>query len=672
MGMLKMNINRKLILILLSFVLIGFLACSPIDDNADDTTNTTDTTDTTDTDGSAPEAAAIALSSSNGTVLLNGTATITATVYNESGEEMSGTTVYFLVSNPTLASITSSSTTNSLGVATATLTARNIAGNVTVSAFIGSLISVSNPEITISSSSPPASISLTATPATLQVNQQATISAYVRDGNDSPITNGTSVTFTVNNSSLGSMSAGSATTSGGYATSTFSATGNAGTVVITAVSGDISETVSIDILQSPAQSIEFISAEPQRIALSGTAGSTSSVVTFRVLNSGGDGVNGINVSLELAGPNGGEYLNSESISSDANGYARVILNSGAVAGPVTISGTITTAAGDYTTNSSTISIGGGVPSAKTFSVATETLNLPGLVYANRQTDITAYLSDRFENYNVLEGTTVSFASEVGFALLSSNVTVDEYGTATVTGRTQPPASGVAPEDVEPIAWEIALHDRILTEYGLDFIGNPRDGLVSVLVYTPGEEHFYDTNANGEYDVGENFDDTADDPYLDFNDNGTYDGPTSSDPQEIFIDTNDNEQWDGFNNDWDDNKVIFTNIKILLTGSPIIASNTDNFDVPNGDSLAIKFLVCDKNINPLPEGTTIAFSLTGGGKTVGKTSYTQADSSIGGQIEFGIIVADSDDAKDSPEAVVLDITVTWEGVAYYGSISGTIN
>ena len=91
-------------------------------------------------------------------------------------------------------------------------------------------------------------------------------------------------------------------------------------------------------------------------------------MTFRVLNSGGDGVNGINVSLELAGPNGGEYLNSESISSDANGYARVILNSGAVAGPVTISGTITTAAGDYTTNSSTISIGGGVPSAKTFSV----------------------------------------------------------------------------------------------------------------------------------------------------------------------------------------------------------------------------------------------------------------------------------------------------------------
>ena len=139
MGMLKMNINRKLILILLSFVLIGFLACSPIDDNADDTTNTTDTTDTTDTDGSAQKQPAIALSSSNGTVLLNGTATITATVYNESGEEMSGTTVYFLVSNPTLASITSSSTTNSLGVATATLTARNIAGNVTVSAFIGSL-----------------------------------------------------------------------------------------------------------------------------------------------------------------------------------------------------------------------------------------------------------------------------------------------------------------------------------------------------------------------------------------------------------------------------------------------------------------------------------------------------------------------------------------------------
>ncbi len=68
------------------------------------------------------------------------------------------------------------------------------------------------------------------------------------------------------------------------------------------------------------------------------------------------------------------------------------------------------------------------------------------------------------------------------------------------------------------------------------IANPRDGLVTVIAYVPGEEGFADVNRNGQYDAGEPFVDLGE-PFVDANDSGEWD------TTEWFADVNGNGKWD---------------------------------------------------------------------------------------------------------------------------------
>ena len=86
----------------------------------------------------------------------------------------------------------------------------------------------------------------------------------------------------------------------------------------------------------------------------------------------------------MQGPGGGAYIGATPGSltakgSTVNGNAVVILNSGTVAGPVTIIALTTTLSGTISTSSGQISIGGGVPSATHFNLATSRFNLQGFV-----------------------------------------------------------------------------------------------------------------------------------------------------------------------------------------------------------------------------------------------------------------------------------------------------
>jgi hypothetical protein len=82
----------------------------------------------------------------------------------------------------------------------------------------------------------------------------------------------------------------------------------------------------------------------------------------------------------------------------------------------------------------------------------------------------------------------------------------------------------------------------------------------MIAITSGEEGFTDSNNNGVYDQGEPFDDLTE-PFVDANDNGTWD------PDERFIDINGNKTWDGKNDRWDANTLIWVEEKILWTGIP---------------------------------------------------------------------------------------------------------
>jgi len=437
----------------------------------------------------------------------------------------------------------------------------------------------------------------------------------------------------------------------------------------------------------------FLTSESETVHIEGTTN-----IIVEVYNETGNPVAGVIISFTLdnaqlatiAGP----------VSTSADGIATTVLTAKELSGTVEITANVdnydTAPISGADSDSHILSISIVDPNdagslnltAGRFSVSADVYNLPGLYFENFTTNISAYLSDRYGNFDVLEGTPVYFKTEYGLTI-ESQANASATGIATVTARTQGSILSFmsGPADVAPEAWEIALQGYLLSDYGYDTTAHPRDGLCSILIHTNGEEHFDDSNANGIYDTGETFIDVPQDPFCDFNENGVYDGLASSDPEEYYFDTDNSGTWEAIvNNAWDSNVDLSTNLKLLLTDEPIFMMDTTNFAVLNGGSQEIKIIVCDKNLNQLPEGTTVTIS-TNVGTLTGVSSadaesleYEFKDSNKIGPdmaghldlIERSFTVQDDDDTVDSSEAALIVITVEWEGETYSWSIEGTID
>lgn len=294
-----------------------------------------------------------------------------------------------------------------------------------------------------------------------------------------------------------------------------------------------------------------MSAEPTVIAVKGSGGDETSIITFKVTDATGAPIaDGTRVSFTLVGPGGGETV-TPSIVGTIGGNAVTTLQSGTKAGPVTIIATATLDPGPppivISSSSTNVSIGGGVPNHTHLSVATTTFNLPGLSCYGEKGTITAFVADRFGN-PVPENTTVSFFTEAG-AIVSSGLT-NEFGQAVADIITQ----GPAPRNVKPASYyeyetfdafgnpqpERFWNDDLFTP---KIVRNPRDGLLTIIVMTLGEEGYEDANGNGLHDAGENFTDLSE-PFLDTNDNGKRDaaepytdsdGDGRYDPPERYLD-----------------------------------------------------------------------------------------------------------------------------------------
>ncbi|MFH0727583.1 MAG: Ig-like domain-containing protein [Pseudomonadota bacterium] len=610
------------------------------------------------------------------------TTTIKAVVYDASGNAIAGVKLTFTLDNPQVASVTDSATTGADGAATVTFKARDLAGSVIVTATDGTI--TSDPPVTVSilSTTAPTQMNLTVNPTAILVQGTASVKAQLLDATGNPVPDGTSVSFSSDNELYGVFTSGTATTNSGFASATFEAAGQPGTASVTVRSGNLTKQIEISILPALAAAIKFVSATPQRIALQGSGDVETSIVQFVVNDSNNDPVEGATVSFSMTGPNGGEYIdpppdptpNEIEVSTNAQGIAQVILHSGLVAGPISIVGTTFVRNNDgnliaISAQSSVISIGGGVPSAKRFGTAATVLNIPGWNCQNVETEISSYLADRFGNYNILKGTTVSFVSEAGLAIDTSNVTLEEDGIAAVIARTQRPTLFDGPEDVLPLPWENEIRNYIVQNYGYQIDNHPRDGLCSVLVYVRGEELFNDSNANGTYDVGETFDDTAEDPFIDYNDNGSYDGANSDDPEEIYIDAAGNHAWDGANGAWDAEKTISANMPILITGKPRIfwSLSSPGFNIGQGGSASLRLIICDENGNAPSGGTKLSVS-TDNGKLYGVLTHDYPNSnrigeSLNGQLdllEYTYTIADNDSTDtDPPKPTSITATITWE-------------
>ncbi len=629
------------------------------------------------------------------TVNTNETAEISASVVDGSGAAVSGAPVVFTLDNPVLGYINSTAKTNSDGEATATFRARDSAGKVVVTAISGS--ASSQKTVIVEEPSVPSNLNLIVNSSAVRVRGNIEVIAEVTDENGDPVSAGTKVIFKVADPLSGSITSFATTNASGFASAVFTALNQPGKAMINAISGGVTDSVSIEIEAAMSPSIEFVSAVPEMIGVKGSGDVEASNVCFRVSDANGTPLEGAKVLMKIAGPNGGEYINSSNGKSDnadvftnIDGIAQIKLHTGLLGGIVTVSANFNAGGISKTVMSSPISIGGGLLSDGNFSVSATVYNLPGFQYEDRTTDITAYLADRFGNYNVLEGNTLSFVAEAGLLVDDSNTCVNRHGVAGVTARTRQPVDPEvsAPENVNPEIWEEKLQEYILSKYGVNFNGHPRDGLVSILVYGHGEESFTDLDGDGLFSGSPEFnpaaEDTFSDPFVDYNDDGTWTGSLNlkNDPEEIYIDGDNppNQAWDGKNRVWDNDKFIFKNLKLIVSGSPVILFDQPSFEVGDGGFATIKIIVSDENLNPLTQSSIVNIEASGG-KLLGRTQNKYPDSNTIGPdmnghlslIEYVVVISDDNPGDNNPsEEVALTVTVEWEGITYRSEIKGELN
>jgi hypothetical protein len=179
-----------------------------------------------------------------------------------------------------------------------------------------------------------------------------------------------------------------------------------------------------------------------------------------------------------------------------------------------------------------------------------------LVGLGPETVCTASLADRLQN-RVAAGTSVRFTTEAGSIGGGVNAVsfTDDEGRATADYAVARPF----PRDTAPLPYEDTFRaeafNSLRNSVPGEFVYNPRDGLVRVIVSTRGEESFVDSDGDlvytegvdifepGTHDLGE--------PFVDTNDNNRYD---DGEPYEDIVVgdgmyTPGNEAWDAETQIW---------------------------------------------------------------------------------------------------------------------------
>ena len=499
---------------------------------------------------------------------------------------------------------------------------------------------------------------------TIYNGESRQLDARVLNNQGQPVSEGTIVTFAIVSGNSGALSATTAGTYQGHAYISFTADSvNFGGTTISATAGSLpAAQMSLNVSQAGVGSITFVSAIPSVINTVGN-GTSSSIIKFNVINSVGAPMPNTPVTFQLNGPTGSS-LTTLSGTTDANGNVTTILQAGPVSGQVTI--TASTASG-ASTQVTTVSIGGGMPSMKFLSLSVSRINLDGLYCDGVTSDVMVLMADRFGNVNILQGTSVSFSTDFG-GINTSNV-VDNVGHTTSQYRTQNP--------------------------------RPPDGRVKIVARTTGEESFTDIDTDGTYSSSIDYFDPADDlgePYLDSNNSGTHnanetywDWPSSVYGAIAGVYNNPNGRWDG-------NIPIWRSIDVWMTGPPklytkgtttnpasqvkccdpadplcgsesasLIASGgtTTQLDIPSGGHTVCYVYPKDENGRTLIAGTSISLSSSAVGtvSAVSISDYSGNNPLVDGAADIvqpvGYIVTNSN-TSGSPADATLSATINWTG------------
>lgn len=245
-------------------------------------------------------------------------------------------------------------------------------------------------------------------------------------------------------------------------------------------------------LQAPApSSIAFVSATNNPIFLAGSGGTSSSLVTFKVVDIAGNPLPSQHVTLNLTTFTGGLQLDGGAVpitkSSNTLGQVSVIITAGSVPTPVRVLAVLgDNLNGSTTAVSSQLAVGTGLPTQTGFSLAQHAANIEGYDWDDSWNSYTVSATDRTGN-PVPQGTSISFRVEQAQGIIPTQVTtpsIDNGGLSVVT-----------------------------VNFGSKTPTHPMDGHVTILAYAAGEESFTDQNGNNMWDPGEPFQDLGD-PFID--------------------------------------------------------------------------------------------------------------------------------------------------------------
>jgi hypothetical protein len=403
-------------------------------------------------------------------------------------------------------------------------------------------------------------------------------------------------------------------TTSGIANTTYVAAGCSGADVITAtavVGGTpVSATGTITVAPSVIGSIIFVSATPTNVALRGTGTTTNpetSTVVFRVLDQGGGPRPGTTVNFSLNTTVGGIEVSPATAVSDVNGRVQTIVRGGTVSTPVRVTATVQGVTPVLATQSSQLTVTTGIPDQDSFSVSVACKNVEAWNRDGVVVGVTARLSDRFNN-PVPDGTAVTFQTEGG-SIVSQCTTTGGIGTCSVNWTSSNPRPTAAAPTVP--------------------LGDERAGRSTILGSAIGEESFTDTNGNGSFDNTEPFAD-MDERFLDRNENDAREG------DEPIYDFNNNSSYDladgffngvlcfdtaGRCNAQSTTGISSQNLIIMSHGVPtgLVPAPGTPIVVNAGSSVVFSSILGDLNSNPLPQGTTVQYAISGSGLTLSTPS-----------------------------------------------------
>lgn len=429
----------------------------------------------------------IAVTLSSTTVTAGAPATVSALVTDATGAGVVGRVVSFRTANGLGVLSVNSALTDATGTATASLSPASSttigADEVIASATVNGVAVEGRTGFQLTATTVSIA-SFTSDVASLGAYGQTTLTV-VLSGASAATPVSISVSSACVSKGKATLTPTSSTTSTGSATFTYRDQGCGSTDATDSLQASVAgtaATASLNLgLTSPGvSSITFVSASFPTIFLKGSGFNETSLVTFQVRDTAGNGLANQSVLLEPTTLTGGLTLDGGSSSvtkpSDSNGNVIVRINSGTVPTPVRIRASLVSDT-TISTVSSNLSIAVGLPSQLNFSLSQGTKNIEGYNLDGTPNTYNIIASDRLGN-PVPDDTAINFIAEGG------QVEASRF-TQTVAGLARATANFVSSEP------------------------RPVDGRVTIVAYALGEESFLDTNGNNVNDVGEDFQDLGD-------------------------------------------------------------------------------------------------------------------------------------------------------------------